>query len=141
MIVGCLVAHEDRVLLCRRAIEPQYGLWNLPAGFLENGETAEDGARRETLEESGAEVEIIKLHVVYSLPQVNQVYLHFLARFLKPEYGPTQESLEVALFDRNSVPWNRIAFHSTAFALEQYFRNGMDFAGVQMGSHCGREFW
>lgn len=141
MIVGCLVAHENRVMLCRRAIEPQYGLWNLPAGFLENGETAEEGARRETLEESGAEVEIIKLHVVYSLPQVNQVYLHFLARFQKPEYGPTPESLEVTLFDQHSVPWNRIAFHSTAFALEQFFRNGDKFAGVQMGSHCGREFW
>ncbi|MDZ7608211.1 MAG: NUDIX hydrolase [Cyclobacteriaceae bacterium] len=80
IIVGCLPIIGDQLMLCKRAIEPQKGLWNLPAGFLENGEKAEDGAARETLEESGALVELVKLHVVFSLPKVNQVYLHYLAR-------------------------------------------------------------
>ena len=79
IIVGCLPILGNKVMLCKRAIQPQAGLWNLPAGFMENGEKAEIGAARETLEESQAKVEIIKLHVVFSLPKVNQVYLHFLA--------------------------------------------------------------
>lgn len=139
IIVGCLVEHEGKVLLCRRAIAPQYGLWNLPAGFLENGESAEEGARRETMEESKAEVEILKLHAVYSLPKVNQVYLHFLARMTGETFGPTHESLEVSLFAPNEVPWDQIAFDSTTFALERFFECGAGYAGVHLGSHsdCG----
>ncbi len=136
IIVGCLVTKEDQILLCRRAIQPQYGLWNLPAGFLENHERAEEGARRETFEESGARVEIVKLHALYSLPAVNQVYLHFLARYREPSrLGPTKESLEVRFFTREKIPWKDIAFESTTFALRKYYENGDGFEGVHIGSY------
>ena len=121
LIVGCLPVFEDKIMLCRRAIQPQLGLWNLPAGFLENGEKAEDGAVRETFEESKAQVDIVKLHVVYSLPKVNQVYLHFLAKLNDLSFGPTSESSEVRLFSKEEIPWDEIAFHSSVYALEKYF--------------------
>ena len=128
-------------MLCKRAIEPQKGLWNLPAGFLENGEKAEEGAARETLEESQASVEILKLHVVFSLPKVNQVYLHFLAKLKDDHYGPTKESLEVRLFAKDEIPWDEIAFHSTTYALEKYYEFGQDYAGVHVGSYDGKQKW
>ncbi len=136
VIVGCLVTDGNRILLCKRAIQPQYGLWNLPAGFLENHERAEEGAKRETYEESGAAVEIVKLHALYSLPVVNQVYLHFLARFKRSSrIGPTKESLEVRFFDPSDIPWDDIAFQSTTFALRKYFEAGNEFQGVHIGSY------
>ena len=128
-------------MLCKRAIEPQKGLWNLPAGFLENGEKAEEGAARETLEESQATVEILKLHVVFSLPKVNQVYLHFLAELKDDHFGPTKESLEVRLFAKDEIPWDEIAFHSTTYALEKYYEFGKDYAGVHIGSYDGKQKW
>ncbi len=128
-------------MLCKRAIEPQKGLWNLPAGFLENGEKAEEGAARETLEESRARVEIVKLHVVFSLPKVNQVYLHFLARLKNHDFGPTTESSEVRLFKIDEIPWDDIAFHSTTYALEKFIEFGPDFQGVHVGSFEGRQKW
>ncbi|NJN26210.1 MAG: NUDIX hydrolase [Cyclobacteriaceae bacterium] len=141
MIVGCLPVYEDKVMLCKRAIAPQHGLWNLPAGFLENGEKAEDGAARETLEESQAKVNIIKLHAVFSLPKVNQVYLLFLAQLKDLHFGPTKESLEVSLFAQEDVPWKDIAFHSTTYALERYYSYGKDFEGVHVGSYEGKQKW
>lgn len=141
VIVGCLVYEDDRVMLCKRAIEPQHGLWNLPAGFLENGERAEDGAVRETLEESRANVRIEKLHALFSLPKVNQVYLHFLAKRLPGNIGPTPESLEVRFFEPPEVPWEQIAFHSTTFALRKYFEYGQSCEGVHIGSYTDRESW
>lgn len=135
MIVGTLATYQQKVLLCKRAIEPRYGLWNLPAGFLENGETAEAGALRETWEEAFAQPKIIRLHCVYSLPHVNQVYLHFLAELTEPAFSVAPESLEVALFSEEEVPWKEIAFTSTEFALRKYFehRHNPDFHGVHMG--------
>ncbi len=142
VIVGCLARHHDSILMCKRAIEPQAGLWNLPAGFLENGEKAEDGAARETLEESGAKVEIVRLHAVFSLPIVNQVYLHFLAEINNiQELHPTKESLEVQLFAPDKIPWNNIAFQSTTFALKKYLENPADFQGVHIGSLNKKEKW
>ena len=141
IIVGCLVTSGQKVLLCKRAIEPQHGLWNLPAGFLENGETAEEGAARETFEESKARIEIVKLHALYSLPAVNQVYLHFLARFKKSKIGPTTESLEVRFFNQNEIPWDQIAFHSTTFALKKYFETGDNYEGVHTGSYQQKGSW
>lgn len=141
IIVGCLVSHNNRVMLCKRAIEPQYGLWNLPAGFLENGEKAEDGAVRETHEESRASVRILKLHALFSLPKVNQVYLHFLADFMTGHYGPTPESLEVRFFEQHEIPWKEIAFHSTTFALHKYYEFGTAYQGVHVGSYTGKERW
>lgn len=141
VIVGCLPIVDDKVMLCKRAIQPQAGLWNLPAGFLENGEKAEDGAARETFEETLAKVEIIKLHVVFSLPKVNQVYLHFLAKLNNENFGPTSESLEVKLFEKDEIPWDDIAFHSSTYALEKYFEFGKDYQGVHIGSYDGKQKW
>ena len=141
IIVGCLPVYNEKIMLCKRAIQPQLGLWNLPAGFLENSEKPEDGAVRETLEESLAKVEILKLHVVFSLPKVNQVYLHFLAKLHNQSFGPTSESLDVRLFNKEEIPWDDIAFHSSTYALEKYFEYGIDYKGVHVGSYGGKQKW
>ncbi len=133
LIVGILAIHESQILLCKRAIEPQLGLWNLPAGFLENGETAEAGAVRETVEEANAKVELLKLHCVFSIPDANQIYLHFLANLPRAEFNETAESLEVRLFKAAEIPWNELAFSSTEFALRKYI-DSPDFQGVHIGS-------
>ena len=99
-VVGCLPEWDGRVLLCKRAIEPRRGLWTLPAGFLENGETIEAGALRETAEEARATVDIGALYTVISLPDINQVYMMFRARLLDLDFGPGPESLEVRAFRR-----------------------------------------
>ena len=123
MVVGCLIAHGEHVLLARRAIEPRKGLWNLPAGYLENGETLEEGARRETLEETEARVSIERLHCIYNLPHVNQIYFLFLARLKHLHFSSTTESLEVRLFPFRKIPWDDIAFSSSTFALETYLEH------------------
>jgi len=110
-----------RVLLCKRAIEPRLGLWTLPAGFLENGETIEAGAVRETIEEARARVEIGALYTVISLPDINQVYMMFRARLLDLDFGPGPESLEVQLFAEEDIPWSDIAFRTIARTLRNYF--------------------
>ena len=121
IVVGCLPEWQDQVLLCKRAIEPRYGLWTLPAGFLENGETLIDGALRETLEEADARVEPGPLYTVISLPQVNQVYMMFRARLADLGFGPGSESLEVRLFDESEIPWESLAFRTIARTLRNYF--------------------
>jgi ADP-ribose pyrophosphatase YjhB (NUDIX family) len=121
IVVGCLPVWEDRVLLCRRAIEPRHGLWTLPAGFLENGETVVAGAARETLEEASARVAVGELYTVISLPQINQVYMVFRATLADLDFGPGPESLEVRLFDEHEVPWERLAFRTIARTLRNYF--------------------
>lgn len=140
MIVGCLVTDEaGRVLLCKRAIEPRYGLWNLPCGFLENGETVEQGAVRETWEEALVKVSSPRLHCIYNLPNVDQVYVIFSAELLHRSEGLTAESLEVEFFDRDDIPWNEIAFTSTAFALEKHFEYlGKEAVPVHMGTFVPR---
>jgi ADP-ribose pyrophosphatase YjhB (NUDIX family) len=121
IVVGCLPEWEDRVLLCRRAIEPRHGLWTLPAGFLENGETLAGGALRETVEEADARVEIGDLYTVISLPQINQVYMMFRSRLLDLSFGPGPESLEVQLFEERDIPWESLAFRTIARTLRNYF--------------------
>lgn len=121
VVVGCLPQWGDRILLCKRAIEPRYGLWTLPAGFLENGETLANGALRETLEEADARVEIGDLYTVISLPQINQVYMMFRSRLLDLGFGSGPESLDVQLFDENEIPWESIAFRTIARTLRNYF--------------------
>ena len=121
IVVGCLPEWEDRVLLCKRAIEPRYGLWTLPAGFLENGETLMNGALRETLEEAHARVALGELYTVVSLPQINQVYMMFRATLLDLDFGPGSESLDVKLFDESEVPWESLAFRTIARTLRNYF--------------------
>jgi ADP-ribose pyrophosphatase YjhB (NUDIX family) len=121
IIVGCLPEWNGQVLLCKRAIEPRYGLWTLPAGFLENGETVVAGAMRETLEEANARVEVGNLYTVISLPQINQVYMMFRARLLDLDFGPGTESLEVALFDEADIPWESLAFRTITRTLRNFF--------------------
>jgi ADP-ribose pyrophosphatase YjhB (NUDIX family) len=134
MVVGCIVEWEDRVLLCRRAIEPRYGTWTVPAGYMENGETLTDGAVRETLEEANARVEIGPLYAVYSIPHVSQVYILFRARLLDTAIGAGAETLEVRLCAEHEVPWGEIAFATVKNALTHYFADRK--AGT-FGFHMG----
>ncbi|MGB0466218.1 MAG: NUDIX hydrolase [Pontibacterium sp.] len=121
IIAGCLPVYEDKVLLCRRAIEPRLGYWTLPAGFMENGESTEQAALRETYEEAYAEVEIQSLYTVTSILHVNQVQMFYLAKMHKPEYAISSESLEVELFSEQDIPWDELAFQTIRNALELYF--------------------
>ena len=121
IVVGALAFWENKVLLCKRAIEPRKGFWNLPAGYLEDFEKAEDGAIRETMEEAGAVIEIIQPLVVYNIPQANQIYIHFLAKLIDGNVDNGIESLETKLFTEDEIPWNEMAFTSSTYALKKYF--------------------
>lgn len=123
MVVGCIPEWEDRILMCRRAIEPRQGLWTLPAGFLENGETTMQGALRESLEEANARVEIGALYTLYNIPHINQVYMLFRAQLLDLEFKPGYESLEVKLFSEDEIPWNEVAFRAIRETLKHYFED------------------
>jgi ADP-ribose pyrophosphatase YjhB (NUDIX family) len=123
IIVGCIPVLDKKVLLCRRGIRPRIDKWTIPAGFLEHNETVEEGALRETMEETRLSVTIRRLHTVYSLPTVGQVYLLFLARMDKSTAEVTPECREVGLFSEQEVPWDDIAFSSVRFALEKYFED------------------
>jgi len=121
MVVGCIVEWEDRILLCKRAIEPRYGLWTVPAGFMENGETTYQGAVRETLEEANARIEIGPLYALYNIPHISQVYILFRAQLLDLDFSPGIESLEVRLFEEQDIPWDELAFRPVRFTLQNYF--------------------
>jgi len=121
MVLGTLPVWEGRVLLCRRAIEPRYGLWTLPAGFMELGESTEEGALRETQEEAGAQVRLGPLFSVFDVVQANQVHLFFLADMVSPALDPGPETLEARLFQEEEVPWDTLAFRSVRGTLERYF--------------------
>lgn len=121
LVVGVLPYFEDKVLLCRRAIEPRKGYWNIPAGYLENNELAEQGAQRECWEEAEANVGIDGVLAVYSLPHANQVYIHFFGPLEKGQFGCGVESLECRLFTETEIPWDDIAFTSSSYALKKYF--------------------
>lgn len=121
MIVGCIAEWENRILLCRRAIEPRMGLWTVPAGFMENGETTAQGASRETLEEANARVEVGPLYAMYNIPHINQVYILFRARLLDLDFSAGTESLEVKLFDEADIPWEQIAFATVRNTLTHYY--------------------
>jgi ADP-ribose pyrophosphatase YjhB (NUDIX family) len=120
-VVGTLPVWHDRVLLCRRAIEPRRGLWTLPAGFMELGETTAQGAIRETTEEAGARVELEGLYSLINVVRVGQVHLFYRARLLGADFAPGTESLEVKLFAEDEVPWDEIAFRTTRMTLQFYF--------------------
>ena len=134
MIVGCVAEWQGKVLLCKRAIEPRYGLWTVPAGFLENGETTADGAVRETLEEANAQVEIDGLFALYNLPHINQVYMLFRARLVDLGFSPGAETLETRLMDEAEVPWSQLAFVTVRNTLIHYFN---DRRSGQFGFHMG----
>jgi ADP-ribose pyrophosphatase YjhB (NUDIX family) len=120
-VVGTLPVWQDKVLLCRRAIEPRHGLWTLPAGFMELGETTAQGALRETAEEAGANVELEGLYSLINVVRVGQVHLFYRARMLDADFVPGVESLEARLFSEAEVPWAEIAFRTTKMTLEFYF--------------------
>jgi len=121
LVIGTIPEHQKKILLCRRAIEPRYGYWTLPAGFMENDETTGQAALRETLEESGAQIELGAPFSMISVPHVNQVHLFYRARLLGLEFKPGEETLEVALFEEAHVPWKEIAFRTVAATLGHWF--------------------
>ena len=121
LIVGAIPEWEDKILLCRRAIEPRLGLWTLPAGFMENGETTAQAAARETLEEANAQIDIGDLYTMFNLPHINQVHLLFRATLQNLDFSPGAESLEVQLFSEQEIPWDTLAFRPVRFSLEYYF--------------------
>ncbi len=123
VVVGCIPAWEDKILLCRRAIEPRSGLWTLPAGFMERGETTQAGAARETLEEANARVEVGPLYSLFNLPHIDQVYLLFRSRLLDLDFYPGEESSEVRLFSEAEIPWGELAFPVVRETLVLYFRD------------------
>jgi ADP-ribose pyrophosphatase YjhB (NUDIX family) len=120
-VVGTVPVWEQRVLLCRRAIEPRHGLWTLPAGFLELGESTEEGALRETDEEAGARIELGPLFTVLNVVPAGQVHFFYRARLLDPHFDPGPETLEARLFAEHEVPWDQIAFRTVRQTLEHYF--------------------
>ena len=123
MVVGSIPEAGDKILLCRRAIEPCYGKWTLPAGYLENGETVADGAKRETYEEARARVEILAPYAMYNICYVNQIYLMFRARLKDHHYRAGTESLEVRLFSESDIPWDDIAFRVIQATLIKYYED------------------
>jgi len=121
LVIGAVPEWHGQLLLCRRAIEPRYGYWTLPAGFMENDETAGQAALRETLEEAGARVELAAPFSMLSVPHVNQVHVFYRARLLDLEFRPGAESLEVALFEEAGIPWKEIAFRTVGLTLRHWF--------------------
>jgi ADP-ribose pyrophosphatase YjhB (NUDIX family) len=121
MVVGAIPEHQGKLLLCRRAIEPRYGYWTLPAGFMENDETTGQAALRETLEEAGARIELGEPFSMISVPYVNQVHLFYRARLVDLDFKPGEESLEVVLYDEARIPWKDIAFRTVAVTLKHWF--------------------
>jgi ADP-ribose pyrophosphatase YjhB (NUDIX family) len=120
-VVGTIPVLGDRVLLCKRNIEPRWGKWTLPAGFMELGESTADGAARETDEEAGAQYEMEGLFAVMSVVRVGQVHLFYRARLLNDTFEPGHETIEAKLFTEAEIPWDEIAFRTVKLALELYF--------------------
>jgi ADP-ribose pyrophosphatase YjhB (NUDIX family) len=123
IVVGCIPVWEDRILMCKRAIEPRYGKWTLPAGFMENNESASEGAAREAVEEANAKVEILDLYTVYSIPHISQVYMMFRAKLLDPDVSAGAESLEVKLVREEEIPWAELSFTMVKRTLVHYLED------------------
>ena len=130
VVVGCVPERDGKILLCKRAIEPRYGYWTVPAGFMELNESTATGAARETLEEACAEVEIGHLFAVVDVIDAGQVHLFYTAKLLG-DFAAGDESLEVALFSKDEIPWDEIAFYSGRYALQKYFEDN----GQNNGAH------
>lgn len=121
LVVGCIPEWRGKILLCLRNIEPRLGKWTLPAGYLENGESAKEGARRETYEETRAEAVDLKPYFLADLVRINQLYLMFRCTLSSPDFQPTAESSEVRLFAEEEIPWDEIAFPVITATLKNYF--------------------
>ncbi|MEO6985496.1 MAG: NUDIX hydrolase [Paralcaligenes sp.] len=119
-VVGVVPVWEDKILLCRRAIEPRYNTWTLPAGFMELGETTANGAVRETDEEAGIQIELGPLYTVIDVPHADQVHFFYLAKVLNPSLNPGPETLEAAYFAANEIPWKELSFRTVITTLEHY---------------------
>jgi len=145
VVVGSVVVSGGAVLMCRRAIEPRRGYWTLPAGYLELGETLEEGAAREAMEEAQADIALDGLLGVFSIARISQVLMIFRARFRdgQPRFAAGPESLEVALFDWDAIPWDEIAFPSVRWALDAWNRQGRGALGLPAGNppDSGRGGW
>ena len=133
IIVGCLIYDDNKVLLAKRAIEPRNGLWNLPAGFMEEGEDVAKGAAREAYEETGFIVDIESLHCIYSVPHVSQVFVIFKASIKEKTDKKTPETSELRFFNKEDIPWNDLAFSSNTFALRKFFESILDSKEVHVG--------
>jgi ADP-ribose pyrophosphatase YjhB (NUDIX family) len=135
MVVGSIPVWEKNgvpeILLCKRAIQPRYGYWTLPGGFMENGETTSEAAMRETIEESGARVELHALFTLLNVPHVNQVHMFYRATLLDLDYAAGEESLEVKLFSQADIPWDQLAFPTVAKTLEYFFADHTAHGGGQ----------
>ena len=123
VVVGCVPEHDGRILICKRAIEPRRGFWTIPAGFMENGETVQQGAARECYEEALADVEIGSLLSVVNVVGAHQVHVFFRATLRSPSFGAGPESLDVKLVTAEDIPWGDIAFQSTIFTLQRYLED------------------
>jgi ADP-ribose pyrophosphatase YjhB (NUDIX family) len=136
VVVGSVIVSDDAILMCRRAIEPRKGYWTLPAGYLELGETLEEGAAREALEEATATIAIDGILGVFSIARIGQVQVIFRARFADgaPRYAAGQESLEVGLFTWDRIPWDSIAFPSVHWALNAWRHGGVGQLGAPAGN-------
>ena len=121
IVAGTLPVYENKVLLCKRAIEPRKGYWTLPAGFMELNETLAEGALRETFEEAGATPELLSLYTLFNVVHVGQLSVFYLAELEQPEFSAGEESEEVVLFDEADIPWNEIAFSTVTKTLRHYF--------------------
>ncbi|HZH57786.1 NUDIX domain-containing protein [Yanghanlia caeni] len=119
-VVGVVPVYGDRILLCRRAIEPRLGKWTLPAGFMELGETTAQGAMRETQEEAGAQIELGQLYTIIDVPQAEQVHFFYLAKVVSPALYPGPESSEAAFFRVEDIPWNELSFRTVSSTLRHY---------------------
>ncbi|MEC9344591.1 MAG: NUDIX hydrolase [Pseudomonadota bacterium] len=120
IVVGAVCMLGEKILLCRRAIEPRRGYWTIPAGFMEERETSEQGAAREAMEEASADIRVGQLLAVYNIPRISQVQLIYCAEMNSPDVASGPESLEVRYFDWHEIPWDELAFPSVRWALEQY---------------------
>jgi ADP-ribose pyrophosphatase YjhB (NUDIX family) len=134
LVIGSIPVWQEQFLLCKRAIEPRYGKWTLPAGFMENDETVAQAALRETLEEANARVELGDLFSMLSVPHINQVHLFYQARLLDLDFHPGAESLVVELFDAASIPWDELAFRTVSQTLRFFLQ---DRSAGTMRLHCG----
>lgn len=132
-VVGTLPVWQNQVLLCRRNIEPRFGMWTLPAGFMELGESSSEGALRETVEEAGARVELLGLYTLLNVVRINQVHFYYRARLLDTRFDPGPETIEARLFNRSEVPWDELAFRSVRATLDFFFA---DRERGQFGVHC-----
>ena len=121
IVVGSLPVYEDKVLLCRRAIEPRKGFWTLPGGFMENGESTLEGALRETWEEAQARLNVHGLYRMFDLPHIDQLYIFYRGDVIDGKFAPGPESTEVALYAEEDIPWEELAFLVVRETLKEYF--------------------